>query len=117
MKFFDFGNAFTLPGKAEITAEEAALIEKLAALIKKRNLELMATLAIESTRPLHTLGAQATHFLMPLMDFLATPRQQELYRKMLEKPKAVDRLLQLLEEQEQNSSGSRTGEENGKKSA
>jgi hypothetical protein len=117
MKWPDFGNAFKMPAQEEITPEEEALLVALAGKIKQRKMELPASLAIESTKPLHSLGAQASHFLAPIMDFLATPQQQEMYRRMLTKQKAVTRLLQLLEEEQKNSSGSRTGEENGKKTA
>ena len=89
-------NAFKLPEHPDVTAQEKELLSGLAAKVRGRNMEFTSSLALESSRPLHNLGAQALVFLMPLLAELFGREESEKIVKLLENPKAIDFFLQEL---------------------
>ena len=109
---FDFGNAFKLPAKRGVSPEEEALISIIAGKIKSKGLEQIALFVVDSTKPLHFIGSQAMYFIMPLMDVVLDTRQTQLFRDMLENPCAMDRLSEVLGQE--NSEKKSTGEDHGK---
>lgn len=74
------------------------MIRKLAYEIKKRKLELPATLLFESHKPLSYLGGQATFFFAPfLVPFLGYNNVRD-YGRLLNRRDSIDRLLLYLDE-------------------
>ncbi len=63
-------NAFKLPKKKIVGAAEKKLLIKLADKVKKRGLSDIMLLSIESSRPVHNLGAQSLIFLMPFITMI-----------------------------------------------
>ncbi|OGS11217.1 MAG: hypothetical protein A2234_11035 [Elusimicrobia bacterium RIFOXYA2_FULL_58_8] len=91
-----WSNAFKLPEHAEVNDQERALLLALAQKVRGRNMALAVSLAMESSRPLHNLGAQALVFLMPLLSQVFGIEEAEKAVKLLENPKAVDFFLKEL---------------------
>ncbi len=85
-------NAFKIPVPPEVTAEEKALLDALAGKIRRRGMGDMAAMALESTRPMHNLGAQGAVFLSPMLNIIFNKEDVGRYVKMLENPKAVSYL-------------------------
>ena len=82
-------NAFKLPEKKIVTEEEKKLLIKLSDKVKKRGLTDIIVLSIESSRPVHNLGAQSLIFLMPFITMIFKKAQAERFVKILENPDAV----------------------------
>ena len=97
-----WGNAFKMPVPPDLTAEDKALLSLLAGKVRARRMELAAALAVESTRPLQGLGAQALVFLMPLLQQLFGREKSEHAAKLLENPKAADFFLKELDSKPNN---------------
>lgn len=89
-------NAFKLPDHPDVTAGEKAYLSGLANKVRGRKMEFTTALAMESTKPLHNLGAQALIFLTPILSELFGRAESERIIKLLENPKAVDFFLQEL---------------------
>ena len=82
-------NAFKLPKNKVVTEEEKKLLLKLSDKVKKRGLSDIIVLSIESSRPVHNLGAQSLIFLMPFITMIFKKAQAERFVKILENPDAV----------------------------
>ncbi len=95
-------NAFKIPAPPELTAADKALLSLLAGKVRGRKLEFAATLAVESSRPLQGLGAQALIFLMPLLQQVFGQEKSERAAKLLENPKAADYFLKELDSKPTN---------------
>ncbi|HNW45365.1 MAG TPA: hypothetical protein PKI19_12740 [Elusimicrobiales bacterium] len=91
-----WANAFKLPAPPDVTDQEKLFLSELAQKARGRNMEFASSLAIESSRPLHNLGAQALVFLMPLLTQLVSREKAERVVKLLENPKAIDFFLKEL---------------------
>lgn len=91
-----WANAFKLPQHSDLTSSETALLSGLAAKVRGRHMEFAVSLAIESSRPLHNLGAQALIFLMPLLSQVLGLEEAQQMAKLLENRKAVDFFLKEL---------------------
>jgi hypothetical protein len=89
-------NAFKLPEPPEPTPEEKALLDTLAEKVKRRRMGDVAAFMVESTSPLHDLGAQGVTFLEPLLAAFFKREEIGKYRAMLENRKAVAYLVSRL---------------------
>jgi len=74
---------------------KSALIERLAAAIRDRQLTGLATVALEVLRPLCFLGGQVVLMLGPLLGAAGSSRYAE-YADLLEDRQPVDQLLAAL---------------------
>jgi hypothetical protein len=92
-----FKHAFAIGVKEELTPEERAVIEKVAARIRARGLELPAVVFLESTRPLNMLGSQIMVGLQPFVDLVASTADYDALASALEKRVSIDILMRLLE--------------------
>lgn len=89
-------NAFKIPEPPEPTPEEKALLDALAEKVKRRRMGDIAAFMVESTTPLHDLGAQGITFIEPLLAAFFKREEVEKYRAMLENRKAVAYLVNRL---------------------
>ena len=89
-------NAFKLPGHPGLTAPEKAFLSGLSGKVRGRSMEFAVSLALESSRPLHNLGAQALVFLLPLLVQVVSREEAEKVIKLLENPAAIDFFLKEL---------------------
>lgn len=97
-----FRNAFALDdGKpCAPSPEQRAILERVADEIARRRMTSTAVAFLEMSRPLHTLGSAAVHFMTPIASSLANPIALKHFAEFLEKPGSVDVLANMLEEAE-----------------
>jgi len=91
-----WANAFKIPEPPEPTEEEKKLLDELAEKVKKRGMGDIAAFSVESTRPLHGLGAQGITILEPILAALFKKEDIAKYRALLENNKAVTYLVNRL---------------------
>ncbi len=89
-------NAFKIPEPPEPTPEEKKLLDDLAEKAARRGLGEIAAFTVESTAPLHSLGAQGMIFIEPALTTLFKKEDVEKYRALLENSKAVKYLVSRL---------------------
>jgi len=93
-----FRHAFAIGIKEELTPDERAVLEKVAAKIRARGLQLPAVVFLESTRPLNMLGAQVLIGLQPFVELVASTADYDALAAALEKRISIDILMRLLED-------------------
>lgn len=91
-----WNNAFKIPQPPEPTSEEKKLLDVLAEKVKRRGLGDIAAFTVESTAPLHNLGAQGITFIEPALTLLFEKEEVEKYRALLANSKAVKYLVSQL---------------------
>ncbi len=89
-------NAFKIPEPPEPTPEEKRLLDGLAEKVRARGLGDVASFSVESTKPLHGVGAGGAAFLAPILGVIFKKEKIDVYRALLENPKAMDYLAQRL---------------------
>lgn len=72
-------------------------LELIARGIRARGLALPAVLLLEMHRPLGNLVREAANLGAPFLSMLVGPRQTASFREALSEPRAVERLITLLE--------------------
>ena len=93
-----FRHAFTLKPEGDpLTAEEQALLEKIAATVVTRRMAGPSVLFLESAGPMNFLGSQALHFLIPILDLACDAPELEQAARLLERRDAIPRLIELIE--------------------
>ena len=91
-------HAFALGPEGELlTAEEQALLEKVAAAVVTRRMAGPAVLFLDSAGPMNFLGSQALHFLTPILDLACDAPEIEQAARLLERRDAIPRLIELIE--------------------
>lgn len=91
-------HAFAIqPDEQPFTAEEQALLDKVATAIVERRMAGPAVLFLESAGPMNFLGSQALHFLAPILDLACDAREIEQAARLLERRDAIPRLIALIE--------------------
>ncbi len=93
-----FKHAFAIGVKEELTPEERAVLDKVAAKIKARGLQLPAVVFLESTRPLNMLGSQVMIGLQPFVELVASTADYDALASALEKRISIDILMRLLDD-------------------
>ncbi len=89
-------NAFKIPEPPEPTPEEKRLLDDLASKARARGLGDIAAFVVESTAPVHGLGAQGVTFLEPALAAFFSKEDVEKYRALLANRKAVAYLVDRL---------------------
>ena len=92
-----WNNAFKLPESKAVNDKEKETLDFIAGKIKKRALGGPAALVLESTSPVHNLGAQGLVFLSPMLNMVFDKGKVEKYTRLLENPKAVSYLVERLQ--------------------
>jgi hypothetical protein len=91
-------HAFAILTEAEpLSQEDAALLEKIAAVVVDRRMAGPALLFLESAGPMNFLSSQALHFLTPILDLACEAREIEQAARLLERRDAIPRLIDLIE--------------------
>ena len=65
----------------ELDQKKTEVLDKVAEMIVKRDLEMMATIILESTRPIHYLGGQALIFFEPFLNILASQEKIQFFQR------------------------------------
>ncbi|HAN04247.1 MAG TPA: hypothetical protein DCW72_04365 [Elusimicrobia bacterium] len=92
-------NAFKIPEPPEPTPAERQLLRELAVKIRARGLAAIAAFTVESTAPVHGLGAQGLQMLEPIVGAFFNKAKLQEYKALLENRKAVAYLVELLNEE------------------
>ncbi len=82
---------------SDLDPEKTDLLDKVARFVVDKNIEPIAVMTIESTRPLLHLGAQAGIFFEPFITMLFDKNKYELFRQCFEEKEYVDYLLDKIE--------------------
>lgn len=88
------------PGPSEPTPEQQSAVDWFCRQVAKRRLATPGLIALEMSRPLNFLGAQAMHFFSPGMWALARQQSFEQYTHFaafLEQRGAIDYLVRRIE--------------------
>lgn len=91
-----WSNAFKIPVPPDPTEEDRELILKAAEKICARQLDYITSLAVDASRPVHGLGAQALVFLQPFLMTIFGEQKTKKFVELMENPKAVDLFLKSL---------------------
>ncbi len=94
-----WANAFAIPRKPPLSAEDRALSAWVAQELKRRNLDVPAILVVESCQPLAGIAAQLMIFLEPSLSLFMRPVDIGKFREFIEKEGALDDLVGRLQGQ------------------
>jgi hypothetical protein len=94
----ELAHAFSTNSEAErFTADDLALLERVADAVVKRGMTAPATVFLESLGPMNFLGSQALHFLTPIVEWAFHAKEVEQVARLLERRDTISRLLALIE--------------------
>ena len=93
------GGAWDIP-EEELSREDMAVIERFAEGVVDRRLATPVVLFLESVRPLNFVGSQLLYFLSPLIGWFVPRWELEAFGRVLEKRKAIGRILDEIEARE-----------------
>ena len=105
MQWIKHAFAIEDPRSTEPNERQRAIIERLCREIVRRRLTTPALIALETGRPLNLIGAQALHFLSPLISALTDTDGHRQLAEFLEHRGSVDFICRRIEEMEQAESG------------
>ena len=93
-------NAFAVdpPGPAEPTARQAEIAERLCREVVRRRLTTPALVALEMSRPLNFVTAQAIHFFDPLIRAVTDAAGHRDFAAFLEQRGSIDYLAHRIEQ-------------------
>jgi hypothetical protein len=95
-----FRHAFAVRSREDhLTAEDLALLTRVAESVVRRGMATPATVALESIGPLNFLGSQALHVLTPFLELAFSPLDLERIAALLERRETIPRLIALIESQ------------------
>lgn len=98
----EFQKAFSLGSSTDtLTAEDEALLEKMAAVIVNRDMSTPTILFLESMGPMNFLGSQALHFLTPILSVACPTKELEQVARLLERRDMIPHLIELIESKSQ----------------
>jgi hypothetical protein len=91
-------HAFALmPESQPLSAEDMALLERVADAVIRRRMVAPALMLLESMGPMNFLGSQALHFFTPLLDVVFPQRDIERIALLLERRDTLARLAAIIE--------------------
>ena len=89
-----FAHAFAVQsGPTAFTAEDLALLEKVATAIIRRGMAAPALLFLESMSPLSFVGGQMLHGLKPFLELVCDAAELERLARIFERRESVDALV------------------------
>lgn len=93
-----FLHAFALrTDHQDLTADDLALLERIAEAIVARRMAAPATLFFESLGPMNFLGSQALHFLAPIVECVFSSSELAQVARLLERRDSLHRLTAFIE--------------------
>ena len=95
-----FKHAFAVePDGQPLSAEDIALLERVAVAVVERRMAVPAVVFLESVGPMNFLGSQALHFFTPILEVVFPQRDIERVALLLERRDTLSRLTVLIERQ------------------
>src|SRR5690349_4748369 len=92
---------------AELSPEDRALLEKVAARVVELRMEVPAVLTIESTRPLSLLAGQAMVFFEPFVQAMFHLPDYRRFSQLVERRDALETLTTLIEQRAEEARSAR----------
>ena len=93
-------HAFAMePAGQPLSAEDVALLDRVAAAVVAREMAAPAVMFLESVGPMNFLGSQALHFFTPVLEVVFSQRDVERVALLLERRDTLSRLAALIERQ------------------
>ena len=93
-------HAFAMePAGQPLSAEDVALLERVATAVVAREMAVPAVMFLESVGPMNFLGSQALHFFIPILEVVFSRRDVERVALLLERRDTLSRLAALIERQ------------------
>ncbi len=92
-----FQKAFAVESDEPLSAEDVALLERVAAAVVDRGMAVPAAVFLESLGPMNFLGSQALHFFTPILEVVFPQRDVERVARLLERRSTLSRLTDLIE--------------------
>ena len=83
---------------AELSPEDRALLERVAARVVELRLEVPAVLTLESTRPLSLLASQTMIFFEPFVQAMFRLPDYQRFSRLVERRDALETLTTLIEQ-------------------
>jgi hypothetical protein len=94
-------NAFAYDdGRAEITDEDIAILDKVAEWVIRRRMVAPAILILESSVPLNFVGSSMLTFFRPIVGIAFSTNQWERFEALLEKRCSMRLLIERIEKRE-----------------
>lgn len=94
----ELSHAFSTKSGSELfTAEDLALLERVADAVVKRGMAAPATVFLESLGPMNFLGSQALYFLTPIVEWAFQAKEVEQVARLLERRDTISRLIAIIE--------------------
>ena len=106
-RFIDgFKHAFAVDSPEErLSAEEAALLEKIGRFIVRRGMGTPAVMLLETARPLNYLGSQAMAMLRPLLTTFLSAQEYDRVTAILDKRGSLECLARIIESADDQEGG------------
>jgi hypothetical protein len=86
-----------MPAEPGLAPDDRALLERLAARVTERRLELPAILALESVRPVSRVASQALVFFQPFLMAFFKADEYRRFTGLAERPEALAALVEMIE--------------------
>lgn len=83
-------NAFKINRGRELTQDEKDFLVNICKIIKRRKLETIALLMVESTRPVHTIISNILYFAAPSVGFVFPKKDIDRLNQIFENPKGLE---------------------------
>ena len=94
----ELSHAFSTKSEAEMfTAEDLALLERVADAVVKRGMTAPAMIFLESLGPMNFLGSQALYFLAPIVEWALNAKEVEQAARLLERRDTISRLITIID--------------------
>ena len=87
------------PDGQPLSAEDLALLERVADAVVAREMAVPAVVFLESVGPMNFLGSQALHFFTPILEVVLSRPDLERVALLLERRDMLPRLTALIERQ------------------
>ena len=100
MEWLKHAFAVEPPGPAEPTEAERPVVERVCHEIVRRGMTTPALLVLEMSRPLNFVGAQALHFLAPIVSALTDAEGHKHFAAFLEHRGSIEYMCRRIEELE-----------------
>ena len=96
-----------MASESQLSPEDLALLDRLAARVVELHMEVPAVLTLESSKPLSVIAGQAMIFFEPFVQSLFTFPDYRRYASLIERRDAIEALIVRIEEQSERARAAR----------
>ncbi len=104
-------HAFSMdPFYEPLSADEVALLERIADFVVKRNMTVPAVLLLETSRPMNYLGSQVMAFFEPIIKIVFQGEDYTKLRLILARRPSIEHLMSLIEARQDSEDAKKASE-------